>query len=161
MTSNAGASRMGKTGIGFQGQDGSADVILEEVKRIFQPEFRNRLNRIVVFRSMDEKMAEQIVEKKSGELQRMLSRKGVELAVGAPAKALLRKKGISTEFGAREIERVIQSELKPLLVDEMLFGALKNGGKCELKADDGCFCLSIPDRPAGASAFGNGAVSVQ
>ena len=161
MTSNAGASRMGKTGIGFQGQDGSADVILEEVKRIFQPEFRNRLNRIVVFRSMDEKMAEQIVEKKSGELQRMLSRKGVELAVGAPAKALLRKKGISTEFGAREIERVIQSEIKPLLVDEMLFGALKNGGKCELKADDGCFCLSIPDRPAGASAFGNGAVSVQ
>ena len=70
MTSNAGASRIGKHGIGFQGQDVKADVIMEEVKRIFQPEFRNRLNRIVVFHGMSEQMAEQIVEKKLGELQK-------------------------------------------------------------------------------------------
>lgn len=139
MTSNAGASRIGKHGIGFQGQDVSADVILEEVKRIFQPEFRNRLNRVVVFHSMDERMAEQIVDKKLNELQTMLKRKNVELEADGKAKELVKKKGISIEFGAREIERVIQSEIKPLLVDEILFGALKDGGKCELTAESGSF----------------------
>ena len=141
MTSNAGASRMGKHGIGFQGQDVSAEVILDEVKRIFQPEFRNRLNRIVVFRSMDEKMAEQIVEKKLGELQKMLLRKNVKLIPDARAKKLLQKKGISVEFGAREIERVIQGEVKPLLVDEILFGTLKEGGNCQLTAGENDFRL--------------------
>nr|WP_300663136.1 AAA family ATPase [uncultured Acetatifactor sp.] len=139
MTSNAGASRIGKHGIGFQGQDVSADVILEEVKRIFQPEFRNRLNRVVVFRSMDERMAERIVEKKLGELQIMLARKNIEMHADEKAEELVMKKGISVEFGAREIERVIQSEIKPLLVDEILFGALKDGGKCGLTAESGAF----------------------
>lgn len=141
MTSNAGASRIGKHGIGFRGQDIKADVIMEEVKRIFQPEFRNRLNRIVVFHGMDETMAGQITEKKLMELQRMLLRKKVELSVSAEAKTLLKKKGITTEFGAREIDRVIQGEIKPLLVDEILFGKLKKGGKCRLSDNEGCFCL--------------------
>lgn len=144
MTSNAGASRMGKHGIGFQGRDVSADVILEEVKRIFQPEFRNRLNRIVVFRGMDDTMAEQIVTKKLGELQKLLARKNVELCADRPAKELLGRKGISTEFGAREIERVIRSEIKPLLVDEMLFGVLKSGGTCRLTAQGDHFHLFFP-----------------
>ena len=134
MTSNAGASRIGKSGIGFLGQDVKADVVLEEVKRIFQPEFRNRLNRIVVFQGMNEKMAEQIVAKKLDELQNMLLQKSVKLTADQKAKKLLEKKGISREFGAREIERVIQGEVKPLLVDEILFGALKDGGKCKLTA---------------------------
>lgn len=141
MTSNAGASRIGKHGIGFQGQDVKADVILEEVKRIFQPEFRNRLNRIVVFQGMNEKMAEQIVEKKLDELGQMLHKKKVEFSADLKAKALVKEKGISIEFGAREIERVIQGEIKPLLVDEILFGALKNGGKCLLTAAEGGFKL--------------------
>ena len=111
-----------------------ADVVLEEVKRIFQPEFRNRLNRIVVFQSMNEKMAEQIVVKKLGQLQKMLLQKNVKLTADIKAKKLLEKKGISREFGAREIERVIQGEVKPLLVDEILFGVLKDGGKCKLTA---------------------------
>lgn len=143
MTSNAGASRIGKHGIGFQAQDVKADIILEEVKRIFQPEFRNRLNRIVVFRSIDEKMAEQIVEKKLGELQRMLLKKNVELSADMESKKLVKKKGINTEFGAREIERVIQSEIKPLLVDEILFGALRKGGNCDLTAVEDKFKISI------------------
>lgn len=144
MTSNAGASRIGKHGIGFQGQDVKADVILEEVKRIFQPEFRNRLNRIVVFQGMNEGMAERVVEKKLGELGQMLARKNVEFSADREARKLVKEKGISIEFGAREIERVIQSEIKPLLVDEILFGALKNGGKCSLTAADDRFrlCLS-------------------
>ena len=139
MTSNAGASRIGKHGFGFQGQDVKADVIMEEVKRIFQPEFRNRLNRIVVFHGMDETMAEQITEKKLGELQKMLTNKKVELSVDTAAKLLVKEKGITTEFGAREIDRVIQNESKPVLVDEILFGKLKKGGKCRLTASEGRF----------------------
>lgn len=141
MTSNAGASRIGKHGIGFTGQDVKADVILEEVKRIFQPEFRNRLNKIVVFHGMDDTMAAQITEKKLGELQKMLLLKKVELSVDTVAKNLLKKKGITTEFGAREIDRVIQSEVKPLLVDEILFGKLKKGGKCKLTVTEKNFQL--------------------
>lgn len=144
MTSNAGASRIGKHGIGFRGQDIKADVIMEEVKRTFQPEFRNRLNRIVVFHGMDDTMAGQITEKKLGELQKMLLLKNVALSVDAAAKTLLKKKGITTEFGAREIDRVIQGEVKPLLVDEILFGRLKKGGTCNLTAADGSFCLDYP-----------------
>lgn len=146
MTSNAGASRIGKHGIGFQGQDVKADVIMEEVKRIFQPEFRNRLNRIVVFHGMDEAMADQITEKKLGELQRMLLQKKVECSVDTTAKMLVKKKGITTEFGAREIDRVIQGEIKPLLVDEILFGKLKKGGKCSLTVVDDCFQLNNPHK---------------
>ena len=145
MTSNAGASRIGKHGIGFQGQDVKADVIMEEVKRIFQPEFRNRLNRIVVFHGMDETMAEQITEKKLGELQTLLLQKKVTLTVDAATKALVKKKGITTEFGAREIDRVIQNEIKPLLVDEILFGKLKKGGKCSLTVSGDSFQLSKGD----------------
>lgn len=125
---------MGTHGIGFREQDRKADLILEEVKRIFQPEFRNRLNRIVIFRGIDEQMAERIVEKKLGELQKLLLQKNVKLSVDIESKNLVKKKGISAEFGAREIERVIQSEIKPLLVDEILFGALKKGGICRLTA---------------------------
>lgn len=144
MTSNAGASRIGKHGIGFMGQDVRADVIMEEVRRIFQPEFRNRLNKIVVFHGMDDVMAGQVTEKKLGELQKMLLLKKVELSVDAAAKKLLKKKGISTEFGAREIDRVIQGEVKPLLVDEILFGRLKKGGKCKLSAVEDGFSLEYP-----------------
>ena len=143
MTSNAGASRMGKHGIGFTEQDVKKDVIMEEVKRIFQAEFRNRLNRIVVFRSMDQRMAEQIVEKKLRELQEMLSRKKVELSADESARKLIREKGISAEYGAREIERVIRGSVKPLLVDEILFGRLKEGGQCRLTAADGEFRLEF------------------
>ena len=86
-------------------------------------------------------MAAQITEKKLGELQKMLLLKKVELSVDTEAKTLLKKKGITTEFGAREIDRVIQSEVKPLLVDEILFGKLKKGGKCKLTVTENHFAL--------------------
>ena len=92
---------------------------------------------------MDDAMAAQITEKKLGELQKMLLPKKVELSVSASAKKLLQKKGITTEFGAREIDRVIQSEVKPLLVDEILFGKLKKGGKCKLTTKENHFYLEF------------------
>ena len=132
MTSNDGASRVGKSGIGFGDQSVKSDVIMEEVKKTFQPEFRNRLNRIVVFNPMDDAMAERIAEKKLNELATMLEQKKVEFVVLPEAKALLAKKGASTEYGAREMDRIIGSEIKPLLVDENQFGRLKKGGICKL-----------------------------
>ncbi len=141
MTSNAGASRVGKPGIGFGGAQVKSDAILEEVKRIFQPEFRNRLTRTVVFNGMDDRMAEQIVDKKLGELKQMLLRRNIELSADEKARAGIKRKGTSAEFGAREIERVIQGEIKPLLVDEILFGSLKEGGKCFLSCEDGTFTI--------------------
>ncbi len=143
MTSNAGAGRLGKQGIGFGDRDMTADVVMEEVKRTFQAEFRNRLNRIVVFRGVDEKMAGQIVEKKLRELEALLAKKNVKLEADEGARKLIRRKGISAEFGAREIERVIQSEIKPLLVDEILFGRLKKGGRCRLTAAEEGFELTV------------------
>lgn len=145
MTSNAGASRIGKAGIGFLGEDTTADIVYEEVRRIFQPEFRNRLNKIVAFHGIDEKMAVQIIEKKLRELQNMLSRRQVRLTVDDTAKALIQKKGVSKEYGAREIIRVIQSEVKPLFADEILFGSLRQGGTCTLTADGEQFQLVTKD----------------
>ena len=97
MTSNAGASRIGKKGIGFGDVDIKSDIILEEVKRIFQPEFRNRLSKIIVY-TINEKMAEQIVDKKLRELQTLLLRKNVKINVDKKQKNLIKQKGISAEF---------------------------------------------------------------
>ena len=141
MTSNAGASRVGKAGIGFGDRDVKADVIMEEVKKTFQPEFRNRLNRIVVFNPMDDSMASMIAEKKLNEFRGMLAQKNVQFEICEEAKQLLAKKGTSTEYGAREMERIIGSEIKPLLVDELLFGSLKKGGICTLGCHENTFVI--------------------
>lgn len=141
MTSNAGASRVGKSGIGFGDQSVKSDVIMEEVKKTFQPEFRNRLNRIVVFHPMDAAMGERIAKKKLGELGYMLAQKKVELEILPEAMALLAKKGTSTEYGAREMDRIIGGEIKPLLVDELLFGSLKKGGVCRLGCNGETFVV--------------------
>ena len=142
MTSNAGADRIGKSTIGFQSANLNGSVIMKSVKQTFQPEFRNRLNKIVVFNSMDDRMAALIVDKKLNELGGQLSAKKIEFTADKSARALVRQKGISQEFGAREVDRVIRNEIKPLFVDEILFGKLKSGGKLTLSASDGDFAVS-------------------
>ena len=141
MTSNAGASRVGKSGIGFGDQSVKSDAIMEEVKKTFQPEFRNRLNRIVVFNPMDAAMGRLIAEKKLLELGKMLEQKQVQFTILPEAAALLAKKGTSTEYGAREMDRIIGSEIKPLLVDELLFGGLRKGGSCTLACSEDTFVI--------------------
>ncbi len=136
MTSNAGASQIGKNGIGFQSECVTSSVIMEEVKRIFQPEFRNRLNKIIVFKHIDEDMAERIAIKKLAEVSKLLTKNKVTFTYGKEVVAALTKKGVSQEFGAREIDRIITNEIKPLLVDELLFGKLKKGGKVKLTAKE-------------------------
>ena len=141
MTSNAGASRIGKATVGFRSESMDSTVISEAVKQTFQPEFRNRLNKIVVFNGMDDKMAELIVDKKLSELASQLTARKIALKADNKAKALIREKGITPEFGAREVDRIIRNDIKPLFVDDILFGKLKNGGKILLTADDGAFAV--------------------
>ena len=91
-------------------------------------------------------MADRIAGKKLDELGRMLEAKKIEWSVSGGARELLRKKGISEEYGARELERVIGSEIKPLLVDEILFGRLKKGGSCRLSCREEAFMLEYQKR---------------
>ena len=142
MTSNAGANRLGKRGIGFESRVDNS-VLTEEVKRIFQPEFRNRLDKTVVFNSMDDDMAARIVEKKLKELSDQLKDRHITVTMDKKARELLKARGISVEFGAREIDRVIRNDIKPLFVDEILFGKLKNGGKIKIGVKNGDFCTVI------------------
>ncbi len=146
MTSNAGANKLGKSGIGFISTNMDESVLSEAVKNTFQPEFRNRLNKIVVFNSMDDDMAARVVDKKLKELSEQLSAKKITISSDKKAKELLRKKGVSQEFGAREIDRIIRNDIKPLFVDKMLFGELKNGGKIKLTAADGKFIIKTSGR---------------
>ncbi len=141
MTSNAGANRLGKKGIGFYSESADKSVLSEEVKRTFQPEFRNRLNRIVMFSAMDDEMGRMVVDKKLRELESLLEKKKISFRAEQSAKELLCKKGISIEFGAREVDRVIRNEIKPLLVDDILFGKLAGGGSVVLSAKDECFTV--------------------
>ncbi len=143
MTSNAGANRLGKSGIGFYSESQDNTTLMEAVKHTFQPEFRNRLSKVVVFNSMDEKMAENVVKKKLDELKQQLIPKGIAFSFDKKASSLVQKRGISQEFGAREVDRVIRNDVKPLFVDEMLFGKLKNGGKISLSVKDGDFNITV------------------
>ena len=136
MTSNAGASRVGKSRIGFGSEAVNLDALTDAVKQTFQPEFRNRLSKIVLFRSMDNQMAQKITEKKLKELSDKLLAKKVELTITPQAVEYVRAAGITKEYGAREIDRVIAGEVKPLLAELLLFGRLKRGGKCVLLVED-------------------------
>lgn len=143
MTSNAGANQLGKKGIGFQSEKLTQSAITEAVNRTFQPEFRNRLNKIVVFNSMDDTMAQLVVQKKLQELAVQLQTKHIEFVADTKAQELIKTKGISEEFGAREVDRVIRNEVKPLFVDEILFGKLKRGGKLLLTTSNNTFAIKI------------------
>lgn len=137
MTSNAGADRLLKEQIGFGRGGMETDGMMDEVKRIFQPEFRNRLSRIVMFHGMDERMADQITRKKLDELAAKLKARQVEFRYTDEVAAFVKAEGISREYGAREIQRVIDNQIKPLMADALLFGALKAGGSCCLDVAGG------------------------
>lgn len=142
MTSNAGASEMGKKLIGFGNRSVDQEVIGEALKRTFQPEFRNRLSKIVLFHRMDASMAKMITIKKLNQLKEKLLSKKVILEITEDAILFITNKGITEEYGAREIDRVINNEVKPLLVSELLFGKLKTGGTCTIDIKNGELILT-------------------
>ena len=132
MTSNAGAQFAGQANIGFTGNVKRGDAMLKQVKKTFKPEFINRLTGTVVFNDMDQQMARLILKKKLGELQEKLTAKQVQMTLTDEAFDFLLNEGFTREYGAREMDRVIAQRLKPLLMREILFGRLKNGGSVEI-----------------------------
>jgi ATP-dependent Clp protease ATP-binding subunit ClpA len=146
MTSNAGANRLGKSGIGFISENQDNGVLMDAIKQTFQPEFRNRLSKVVAFNSMDDKMAMLVVEKKLSEMANQLKEKKIIVKADKKAKELVKKRGISQEFGAREVDRVIRNDIKPLFVDEILFGKLKDGGKLTITVKDAKFAVNITEK---------------
>lgn len=141
MTSNAGAQYASRASIGFTGSVSRGDAMLTTVKKTFKPEFINRLTDIVVFHDMSRQMASLILDKKLAQLQTKLSAKNVTLHLSAEARELLLTKGFTPEYGARELDRVIGSMLKPLLMREILFGKLKKGGDAVVDVADGALRL--------------------
>lgn len=143
MTSNAGARNIGKRLIGFGDREVKGEAIMEEVKKFFSPEFRNRLDKIVTFNSMNDSMALDIARKQLNDFKNKLVAKKIKINFSDECISHVAKIGTSEEFGAREIARIISSKIKPLLVDEILFGQLSDGGKCSIKLEDGEFKLVI------------------
>lgn len=141
MTSNAGAQYASRASIGFTGSVSRGDAMLTTVKKTFKPEFINRLTDIVVFHDMSRQMASLILDKKLAQLQTKLSAKNVTLHLSAEARELLLTKGFTPEYGARELDRVIGSMLKPLLMREILFGKLKKSGDAVVEVKDGALRL--------------------
>ncbi len=140
MTTNAGVAETVKKSIGLIQQDNSHDA-MSEIKKVFTPEFRNRLDHIIWFNSLDERVIHQVVDKFIVELQAQLDARGVSLEVSEDARPWVAVKGYDREMGARPMGRVIQEQLKKPLANELLFGSLVDGGtgKVTLRDDRRAF----------------------
>ncbi len=137
MTSNAGAQYASQASIGFGQRVERGEAMLRQVKKTFKPEFINRLSATVVFHDMDHTMATLILRKKLGELQEKLTARNVKLTLSDAAFDELLKEGFTREYGAREMDRVIAQRLKPMLMREILFGSLKQGGEMVVNSISG------------------------
>ncbi len=127
MTTNAGAAMVNRRGIGFTKSDHSSDG-MEAIRRQFTPEFRNRLDAIIQFRSLPLEVILKVVDKFLLDLENQLADKGVSLEVSAGAREWLAEHGFDEHMGARPMKRVIQDHIKRPLADELLFGGLSEGG---------------------------------
>ena len=141
MTSNAGAQYASQASVGFASTATAGSAMLKQVKHTFKPEFINRLNEIVVFNDMDEQMAKLILGKKLRELNAKLAAKSVSITLTDEAHQHLLKSGYSKEYGAREMDRVIQQQLKTMLMREILFGKLKKGGEATVDLQNGTLTI--------------------
>ena len=141
MTSNAGAQYASQASVGFASTASAGSAMLKQVKHTFKPEFINRLNEIVVFNDMDEQMAKLILGKKLRELNAKLAAKSVSITLTEEAHQHLLKSGYSKEYGAREMDRVIQQQLKTMLMREILFGKLKKGGEATVDLQNGILTI--------------------
>jgi ATP-dependent Clp protease ATP-binding subunit ClpA len=136
MTTNAGAAQQSRRGIGFAKQDHSSDA-METIRRLFSPEFRNRLDSIIQFSPLQHDVVLRVVDKFIIELEAQLHDKAVSLRVEPDAREWMARKGFDPDMGARPMRRLIQDRVKRLLADELLFGKLVDGGAVTLKLKDG------------------------
>ncbi len=127
MTTNAGAAEISRSSLGFREQDHSHDDE-EVIKRLFTPEFRNRLDSVIRFNSLDKKTILLVVDKFLMELEEQLKEKNVLMQVDDKAREWLGENGFDVAMGARPMARLIQEKIKKPLANELLFGALSNGG---------------------------------
>jgi len=127
MTTNAGAAEMSRASIGFVTQDNASDG-MEAIRRLFAPEFRNRLDAVVQFKGLDERTIQRVVDKLIVEVEAQLEQKGVALHVDDPAREWIARRGYDPKMGARPMARVIQEHIKRPLAEELLFGRLEKGG---------------------------------
>lgn len=134
MTTNAGVRETQRKSIGLIQQDNSSDA-MEEIKKVFTPEFRNRLDGIIWFNHLSADVIQQVVDKFIVELQAQLDAKGVSLEVSEEARNWLAEKGYDKAMGARPMARVIQENLKKPLANELLFGSLVDGGSVKVELD--------------------------
>ncbi len=141
MTSNAGAQYASQASVGFASTATAGSAMLKQVKQTFKPEFINRLNEIVVFNDMDEQMAKLILGKKLRELNAKLAAKSVSITLTDEAHQHLLNSGYSKEYGAREMDRVLQQQLKTMLMREILFGKLKKGGEATVDLQNGTLTI--------------------
>jgi len=143
MTTNAGAEAMSRGAIGFLEQDVRHDG-MEAIKKLFTPEFRNRLDAIVQFAALTPEVIETVVDKLLTELQAQLDQKRVTLEVDADARAWLAKEGYDEKMGARPMQRLIQEKIKRPLAEDLLFGRLADkGGLVRVTARDGALVLDV------------------
>jgi len=154
MTTNAGASDMARESIGF-GEISRDDVQEDAVKKLFTPEFRNRLDAIVPFDYLPTKVVERVVEKFILQLELQLADRNVHIALDDAAKAWLTERGYDKLYGARPMGRLIQEKIKQPLAEELLFGKLVHGGEVEVKLKDNALTFAItPAAPKGSKKGG-------
>jgi ATP-dependent Clp protease ATP-binding subunit ClpA len=144
MTTNAGAEEMSRSSIGFTTQDHTSDG-MEAIKRIFSPEFRNRLDGIIQFEPLSGDSLGHVVDKFLFELEGQLEEKKVSLTIESDARAWLAEHGYDPRMGARPMARVIQEKIKKPLAEELLFGKLASGGHVRIDVVDGELTFDIEE----------------
>ncbi len=159
MTTNAGASDMAKSPVGFNreiGGDGDTYADNDAITKTFAPEFRNRLDAIVPFKNLSQKTVEKVVEKFVAQLEGQLADKNVEIALSDEARKYLAEKGYDPAMGARPLGRIIQEKIKRPLAEEILFGKLEKGGIANVEMVDGKLIFTFkpakPKKPAADDA---------
>jgi ATP-dependent Clp protease ATP-binding subunit ClpA len=135
MTTNAGADVLSKGSIGFTDSKQAGDE-MESIKRMFTPEFRNRLDATISFGSLDHDTILRVVDKFLLELEGQLHEKKVEASFTPALKEFLAKKGFDPQMGARPMARLIQDTIRKALAEELLFGKLVGGGKVTIGIDE-------------------------
>ncbi len=135
MTTNAGAEALNKTVMGFTNKHDAGDE-MADIKRLFTPEFRNRLDATVSFKALDENVILRVVDKFLLQLETQLTEKKVDVTFTDKLRKHLAKKGFDPLMGARPMQRLIQDTIRRALADELLFGRLTEGGRLTVDIDD-------------------------
>ncbi|MCL1791579.1 MAG: ATP-dependent Clp protease ATP-binding subunit ClpA [Peptococcaceae bacterium] len=142
MTTNAGAEAMQKTIMGFSAKRETGDE-MSEIKRVFTPEFRNRLDGMISFKSLDNEIILRVVDKFLAQLESQLNEKNVTACFTDTLKTWLAQKGFDPAMGARPMARLIQDVIRAALADELLFGRLAKGGEVTIDVDPDCESVKL------------------